>query len=182
MKFWREPGPVFLPLCQGALDVVEVCYHPWNHEMYREELSRQALQLFPADASLHGRDGNTLVHLLEFPLREGYHTGFCVNCPPHDLLHTGPVALPHLEILHTHWVLELPGQGQKDPFEGPYSAIEDLALSFRPTLYRCDHVIHIKVYMGEAIQGVGRARACLGDIGNIPVSRYRKQHVHECAS
>ena len=52
--------------------------------------------------------------------------------------------------------------------------IKYLALLLRPIMHRCDHVIHIKLYAGEAIQGVGRNRPCLEDLGDDAVPGHRK--------
>ena len=91
-----------LSLCQGAMDVVELCYFPWRYEVHGSELSHQALKLLPEDAELCGQDGKHLGHILKFSRREDYHVGLYVYRPPHDLLHTGPFFLPYLEHLHAH--------------------------------------------------------------------------------
>ena len=158
--------------------MIEVCYQPWYRKVHGAELSHQVLQLLPADAPLRGWDGEELLQFLKFSLRKGYCTGFCVDCPPQNSLPKGPVAFPRLDLLHAHGVLGFYGKGQGNYFEGPDRAIKDLTLSVWSPLYRYDHVINITLYMGEAIQGVRRARACIEDLGNGPVYRYRKRRVN----
>ena len=55
-----------------------------------------------------------------------------------------------------------------------------ILFSFWNTLYYCDHVIRIILYMGEVIQGVGWVWACIRDLGNGTVSWYGKQCVNKC--
>ena len=81
--------------------MLDVCYRPCNREVHGAKIGHQALQLLLADVVLCGRDGKQLVHILKFSLGEGYCSGFCVGFPPQDFVHTGPVALPCLELLHS---------------------------------------------------------------------------------
>ena len=71
MKIWQDPGPIFPPLCQGTLDVVEVCYHPRHREVHRVKFAHQALQIFPSNMALCGQDGKHLGQILIFLLKGG---------------------------------------------------------------------------------------------------------------
>ena len=168
MKIQIETGPLLPSLCQGALDVVEACHHHWHRKVHGVELTNQALQIFPADVAFYGQD------IQEGLLQEGDFARLSVYRKNKDLLDTGPVFLPHQEVLDGHQMLYFFGQGWGDPLKGSNGATKDLDLSFNNAFQHCDGIIHITVYMGEAIQGVCQAYPCLGDFGNSTVPRHWK--------
>ena len=143
------------------------------------ELARQALELLLYNKALHGWYGNQLEEVLGFSLRKVDRAYLRVNFPPQYLLQTDPVTLPHLELLCAYRLLCFARQVQREPIEGSGDAIEDLTFLFGPTLHRCYHIIHITVYVGEATQGVGQTRPCLGGLGDSNIPWYWKHSMNE---
>ena len=116
-------------------------------------MTNQTLQIFPADAVLCRRKIKKGKEILDIMIQEGDCAWLYVGIPPHYLLNTGPISLPHQEIIYTHRVLCLIGQVKEDPLEGLDGAIYDLELYIGTALHCCDYVSHVAICIGEDLQG-----------------------------
>ena len=170
-KLCKYPGPVLTSLCPVALDVVEVCYRYWHRKVQGSKITKQVLQIFPDDTTFCGRNIQKVKELLELPFWEGYFACLHVKHHPKDFLDTGPVSLPCQELLETHQVIFILGQGQEETLEGSEGSVEYLALSFGPALRR---------RMGEYLHGEWWSWPCLWDIGYGAIPRHQKQRDDNC--
>ena len=158
--------------------MVEVCHYYRHDEFKGVELTHQSLQYLPDYTALRGQYGEKLKDFQVFPLWEGDRASLRVDQPTQNLSHAGPLDLACHHIFDADGVLGFDGQVRKKPFEGPDRAVEDLALLVCPLLHSCNHVIHLAIDVGEAIQGVGWARAGIGYHINDPVYHHWEQLVH----
>ena len=60
----------------------------------------------------------------------------------------------HHKFINSHQVSCLFGKVQEEPLEGSGGASKDLTPFFGPVLYLSDDIIHILLYIGEALQSL----------------------------
>ena len=111
-------------------------------------------QIFPTKRSssfwpirrLRGQGGKKLEEFQVFLLWKDDRARLCVDQPPQNLCFAGPVALACHQLLDADGILGFARQGQKSILvPGPC----------RQRLHVvCDHIIHVAIDVGEAIQGV----------------------------
>ena len=82
--------------------------------------------------ALHGWYNNQLEEILVFLLWKGNRARLGVNPPPQHLFLAGPITLTCHQIHGADGILGFARQERKNPFQCPYRAVEDLALSVCP--------------------------------------------------
>ena len=86
--------------------------------------------------------------------RGGHFICLCVLNPPQNVLNAVLVFLPSLKFLGPFRVLHLVWKVREGPLESSDGATKYLFLALQTPLKLRDGIIHIAIYVGEAIWGV----------------------------